>query len=120
MRFLPRILAGLAAGLAIAAVDRWGAGGEVSPIAIVLLLLAVAFTAGYQWSWGGWIAALSAWLPVPGAHVVASAFGWSDTLRPADPGAIIRLAVFTLAIVAVGLAGGAVMRAAASDPPSPR
>ena len=117
MRLLPRLLAGLAAGLAIAAVDRWAAAGEISPIAIVLLLLVAAFTAGYRWSWGGWIAALSAWLPVPGGHALAYAFGWSDTLRPADPGSIARLAVFTLAIVAVGLSGGAAMRAAASDPP---
>jgi hypothetical protein len=105
-----RIVAGLFAGAAIAAVDNVAFGGEVSPIVIVALLLAASGIAGALWGWRGWVAAFLAGACVPAAHVVRHLLGLPDTLHPNTYASIVKLAAFALAVAFVGLASGALLR----------
>jgi hypothetical protein len=105
-----RVVAGLSAGAAIAAVDNFAFRGEVSPIVIVALLLAATGIAGAFWGWRGWLAAFLAGACVPAAHLARHLLDLPDTLHPNTYASIVKLAAFTLAVAFVGLAGGALLR----------
>ena len=105
-----RVVAGLFAGAAIAAVDNVANGGEVSPIVIVALLLAATGMAGALWGWRGWVAAFFTVACVPSAHLAKHLLGLPDTLHPNTYASILKLAAFTLAVAFVGLASGALLR----------
>jgi len=105
-----RFGAGFVAGAAIAAVDNLAVEGEVSPIVIVALLLAVTATAGAVWGRRGWVASAAAWAWVPTAHLAKRGFGLPDTLHPNTSTSILFLAAFTLAVAAVGTGCGLSLR----------
>jgi len=105
-----RVVTGLFAGAAIAAVDNFASGGEVSPIVIVALLLAAAGIAGALWGRRGWVAALLAGACVPSAHLARHLLDLPDTLHPNTYASILKLAAFSLAVAFIGLAGGVLLR----------
>ena len=104
--WLKRLAIGLGTGLAIAAVDSFAFGGEVSPIVIVILLVATTAAFGGIWGRGGWTAAVATWLCVPLAHVVKHVLGLPDTLHPNTYTSILMLAAFTLVITTIGTGAG--------------
>jgi hypothetical protein len=91
--------------------------GEVSPIAIVGLLLAAAATAGMRWGARGLAAAALTWACVPAAHVVKRAFGLPDTLHPDTWASVLLLAMFTLVVTTVGSGCGLLARRLAGRGP---
>lgn len=101
-----RFALGVGAGIAIASVDNFAFGGEVSPIVIVALLIATTATFGGIWGRGGWTTALSAWMCVPLAHFVKHALGLPDTLHPNTYTSILMLAAFTFVVAALGTGVG--------------
>lgn len=103
-----RLATGLTAGIAIVVVDNFWSAGEVSPIAIVALLLVATFAAGASWGRRGWLAAVFAWVCVPLAHVAKHVLGMSDTLHPNTYMSILLLAGFCLVVTAIGLGLGVV------------
>ena len=105
-RWSLRLAYGLVAGAAIAAVDNFAFGGEVSPIVIVLLLLVATGLAGALWGMRACIATLAVWAWVPGAHVVKHLLGLPDTLQPNTYKSILLLAIFTLVVSAIGTGCG--------------
>ena len=106
-----RIGFGIACGTAIALVDNLASGGEVSPVVVVVLLLATSVTGGALWGLSGWPAAAIVWAAVPAPHVVKLAVGLEDTLHPATWASIGQLAAFTAFVVACGTAVGALLHA---------
>ena len=101
---------GLVAGAAIVFVDNCAFDGEVSPIIIVVLLVATTATAGAIWGRSGWKAAAATWVCVPMAHFVKHVFGLPDTLHPNTYSSILYLAAFTLVIAMAGTASGFLVR----------
>ena len=105
-RFLPAAL-GLACGASTIYVDNVAFGGEVSPIVVVIMLLAAATAGAAIWGPRGWPVAATSWASVPGAHLVKHALGIPDTLHPNTYLSILYLALFTLCVSAAGVACGA-------------
>jgi hypothetical protein len=101
---------GLLTGAAIAAVDNLLFEGEVSPIVIVGLLLATTASAGAIWGARGLAAAALTWAWVPAAHVLKRTLGLPDTLHPNTWASVLILALFTLAVTAVGTGCGLLAR----------
>jgi hypothetical protein len=109
-RLTARVVVGLSAGLAIAAIDNIVLGGEVSPIVIVALLIAATAFAGATWRSRAWVTAFCTWVCVPAAHLVKHLLGLPDTLQPNTYASILKLAAFSLVVAAVGTASGALLR----------
>jgi hypothetical protein len=101
---------GVVAGAAIAAVDNFAFGGEVSPILIVVMLLAATGIAGLVWDRRGWVAAAAAWICVPLAHLIKHVLGLPDTMQPNTYTSILMLAAFTLAVATIGTGCGILLR----------
>ena len=101
-----RFAVGLGIGIAIACVDNFAFGGEVSPIVIVALLFASTATIGGIGGRRGWPAALAAWMCAPLAHLGKHVFGLPDTLQPNTYTSILMLAAFTLAVASLGTGAG--------------
>lgn len=101
---------GLVAGAAIAAVDNFAFGGEVSPIVIVVMLLAATGIAGLAWDRRGWVAAAATWMCVPLAHLIKHVLGLPDTMQPNIYTSILMLAAFTLAVATIGTGCGILLR----------
>jgi len=101
-----RLLVGLIAGAVIVFTDNFAFQGEVSPIVIVIMLLAATITAGAIWKWQAWIAVVTLWVCVPMAHAVKHLLGLPDTLHPNTYASILMLAVFTFVISATGFLFG--------------
>lgn len=101
---------GLLAGAAIVYLDNWAFEGEVSPIAIVALLLAATALAGAIWGRRGWIAAIVIWVCIPLVHVVKHFLGLPDTLHPNTYTSILYLAAFTLVVATFGAGCGMIVR----------
>lgn len=97
-----RLAAGLMVGLVIAGVDNFAFEGEVSPIVIVVLLLAATTITMAIWGGKGIWAALAAWLCLPLAHFFKHIFGLPDTLQPNTYVSILALAAFTFGVACVG------------------
>jgi hypothetical protein len=114
-----RLCVGLVAGLVIVYVDNCTFDGEVSPIVIIALLLAATTGAGVLFGRSGWISAAVTWVCVPLAHLVKHVLGWPDTLHPNTYVSILFLALFTLAIAAIGTGGGLLIRKLTMDPVRP-
>ncbi len=108
---LARLLAlGFGAGVVIAAIDNFAFGGEISPIAIVALLLLLNGTAGATWGWRGGLLAIPAWLCIPSAHLIKQGLGLPDTLHPNTFTSILLLALFTFLVSTIGIALGVLLR----------
>lgn len=105
-----RLIVGLVVGGAIAYVDNIAFAGEVSPIVIVLLLLAAAIMAAAIWGQRGWVAIGALWLWVPLAHLIKHMLGLPDTLNPNTYTSILLLALFTLVVTVLGAGVGLLMR----------
>jgi hypothetical protein len=105
-----RLGAGLLAGGVIVWVDNFAFEGEVSPIIIVAMLLAVTATAAAIWGGRGWVPVGVAWAEVPLAHLVKHAAGLPDTLHPNTYTSILYLAAFTLFVATVGALFGLLAR----------
>lgn len=103
---------GLAAGLVVAAVDLYAAGGRVPPVVIVALQIAASGAVGGLWGWLAWPGALAVAAPQPAVHVIRHALGWPDAISPNTWDAIGMMALFALAVAGAGFAAGAVLRAA--------
>ena len=101
-----RLALGLGVGIAIACVDNFAFGGEVSPIVIVGLLFVSTTTFGGVWGRASWMPVLAAWMCVPLAHLVKHVLGLPDTLQPNTYTSILMLAAFTLAVATVGTVAG--------------
>jgi hypothetical protein len=101
---------GVVAGAAIAAVDNFAFGGEVSPILIVVMLLAATGITGLVWDRRGWVAAAAAWICVPLAHLIKHVLGLPDTMQPNTYTSILMLAAFTLAVATIGTGCGILLR----------
>ena len=104
--WLVRFGVGLAAGIGIAYVDNYAFRGEVSPIVVVVMLLALTSAAAGIWGRRGWITATAAWICVPLAHLVKHVVGLPDTLHPNTYGSILMLAGFTFVVAALGTGAG--------------
>ena len=101
---------GTAAGIAIAAVDNFAFGGEVSPIVIVAMLFGVTAIAGGLFMWRGWIVAACIWVCLPLAHLIKHLLGLPDTLNPNTYVSIIMLAAFSFLVAAIGVGVGVLVR----------
>jgi hypothetical protein len=104
-----RLAIGFIAGAIIVYVDNFAFQGEVSPIVIVVMLLAVAATAGTIWGWRGWNTVIATWACVPTAHLVKHVLGLPDTLNPNTYTSILMLAIFTFVISTVGIGSGVLL-----------
>lgn len=104
-----RLLAGVVAGAALAAVDTFAFEGEVSPIVIAGLLLLATLAMGVAWGRAAWVATLIIGLAVPLVHLVKHVLGLPDTLSPNTYTSILWLAVFTLVVTTVGTSTGVVI-----------
>jgi hypothetical protein len=109
-RWPARLAIGLAAGVAIAAVDSFAFKGEVSPIIVVAILLAATVTSGAIWGRRGWVPAAAAWASVPLAHLFKRILGLPDTLQPNTYASLLMLAAFTLAVALAGTGCGVLLR----------
>jgi hypothetical protein len=105
-RWQARFCVGLAAGIAVAGVDNFAFEGEVSPIVIVVMLLAAATTAVGIWGRRCWITAAGVWMCLPLAHVVKHVLGLPDTLHPNTYASIAMLAAFTFVVTLLGTGAG--------------
>jgi hypothetical protein len=105
-----RFLSGALVGMAIAAVDNFAFGGEVSPIVIVLLLATATCVFGAIWSRRGWISTLGTWICLPLIHLVKYVFGLPDTLHPNTFTSIAMLGMFSLAVACIGQLSGTLAR----------
>jgi hypothetical protein len=105
-----RVGVGLLAGAVIVYVDNFAFEGEVSPIVIVALLLAVTAVVAAIWGERGWVPVGVAWAGVPLAHLVKHALGLPDTLHPNTYTSILYLAAFTLCVATVGAGFGLLAR----------
>jgi hypothetical protein len=114
-RWPVRIAVGIMAGLAIAAVDNFAFQGEISPIVIVILLLATTAMAGAIWGWHGWVTAIAAWACIPLAHVLKRVLGLPDTLQPNTFASILMLAGFSLVVAAIGFGCGVLIHGLTTD-----
>ena len=99
---LIRLGIGLAAGATIALVDNVAFAGEVSPIVIVMMLLATTIIGAGRSGRQGWVTAAAAWAFIPLTHLVKHALGLPDTLHPNTVASIAMLAAFTFGVAAVG------------------
>ena len=97
---------GMLAGAAIAAVDNFAFGGEISPIAIVGMVLVVTGALGIIWGARAAIAVMIVWAWLPMIHVVKHLFSLPDTLHPNTYASILKLAIFSLVVSAIGLGFG--------------
>ncbi len=104
------IVNGIFCGAAIAFVDNFAIGGEVSPILIVLLLLLFSSMAGILWGRRGWMAAISGWIIIPLVHLLKHIFNLPDTIYPNTYASIFWLAAFTLVMMAIGFGCGMILR----------
>ena len=104
-----RIGIGFIAGAIIAIVDNISFKGEVSPIVIVAMLIAVTALIGAMWGWKGWKASAITWICIPLAHVIKHLFGLHDTLQPNTYLSILMLAGFTLIISSIGTLSGVLL-----------
>jgi hypothetical protein len=105
-----RLIAGLAAGAVISAVDNVISDGEVSPIVIVAMLFTAAAAAGLFWGRRGWLVAFAVWALIPTAHLAKRLLGLPDTLHPNTYASIVMLAAFSFVVAAVGIACGLLAR----------
>ena len=105
-----RIGVGLIVGATIAAVDNFAFNGEVSPIVVVIMLLAATITAGFLRERLGWATAVAVWIWVPGVHFAKRILDLPDTLHPNTYTSILILAAFSLAVTAVGTGCGLIIR----------
>lgn len=110
-----QICLGLLVGAAIAFIDNYALGGEVSPILIVLLLLITGLVAGALWGLRGALFGISAWVWVPLSHAIKHALKLADTIQPNTYLSIVYMGAFTLLIWAVGLGGGCFVRRFAAE-----
>jgi hypothetical protein len=105
-----RFGAGLLAGAVIVCVDNFAFEGEVSPIIIVAMLIAVSAIAAAIWGARGWVPVGVAWAGVPLAHLAKHALGLPDTLHPNTYTSILYLAAFTLCVATIGAGFGLLAR----------
>jgi hypothetical protein len=105
---------GLVSGAVIVYVDNYASEGEVSPIIIIVLLLAATAIAGIMWCRSGCVSAVITWACVPLAHIVKHVLGLPDTLNPNTYTSILYLAVFTLVVAVTGIGCGVLVRRLAS------
>ena len=105
-------MVGLAAvaGMAISAVDNFAFGGEISPIAIVGLLLLATACVGLEWSKGRWAAVVAVWVWLPSVHVFKHVLNLPDTLHPNTYPSIAMLAGFSFVVSLIGLGIGTLVR----------
>lgn len=101
-----RLVAGVIAGAAIASVDNFAFGGEVSPIVIVVMLILATSIAAAVWGRQAWITSAVIWVCVPLVHLVKHLSGLPDTLHPNAYSSIAILAGFTLLVTGFGTAVG--------------
>ena len=99
-----------ACGAAIAAVDNFAAGGEVSPIVTVALLLVASIAVSVGWSRRRWVCAFLVWIWLPMAHVVKHVLSLPDTMHPNTYTSIFLLGVFSLVVTIAGTGFGMIVR----------
>ncbi len=107
-----RLAFGLVAGAAIATVDNFAFGGEVSPIVIVGMLLIAVGSLAIVWGKRASLVAVIIWIWLPGAHLVMHAFGLPDTIHPNTYSSIVKLGLFSFAIAAIAMGIGLMLRRA--------
>ena len=101
-----RLCVGLAAGIAIAWVDNFAFEGEVSPIVIVVMLLAATATIAAVWGRHGWATARRCVVVRTARSSIKHVLGLPDTLHPNTYTSILMLAAFTFVVAALGTGAG--------------
>jgi uncharacterized metal-binding protein len=109
MEYLPLTIAA-ACGASVAAVDTLAAGGEVSPIVDVALLLVASFVVAAFTTRRRWIGVMLVWVWLPTAHAVKHVLGLSDTIHPNTLTSIFLLGLFSLAVAIAGAGCGMIVR----------
>lgn len=99
-------LIGLLCGFAIAAVDNFAFGGEISPIVIVVLLFGVAAVSATVISKRARLLVFFSWFCVPAAHLLKHILNMPDTLQPNTYSSILQLAAFTFFVSVFGFTIG--------------
>ena len=102
----PLFILGLVAGLLISTVDNFAFEGEVSPIVIVVLLFLSTAAVGAGFGRKGLFASVSAWVIIPLAHLIKHVLNLPDTINPNTYLSILKLAIFTFFIAAIGFGTG--------------
>jgi hypothetical protein len=100
----------------IASVDNFAFQGEVGPIVIVALLLAVTAIAGAIRGRRGWVPAAVAWACLPLAHLVKRVFDLPDTPHPNTAASVMYLAAFPFVVVMAGMGFGMLVHRFATGP----
>ena len=98
--------------MSISAVENFTFGGEITPIAIVALLLLATFSIGLAGTKRPWLAAALVWFWIPAAHLVKHALALPDTLHPNTYKSIEMLAIFSLFVCLIGVGVGIGIRRA--------
>lgn len=101
-----RFSVGMLVGAGMAAVDNFAFHGEVSPILIVAMLLLCSAIFGIIWGTRGAAVGTVVWAWLPLAHVIKHVFHLPDTLHPNTYSSILRLALFTFFVTAIGFGFG--------------
>ena len=101
-----RFSVGMLAGAGIAAVDNFAFAGEVSPILIVAILLLCSGLIGAIWGTRGFSVSAIVWAWLPMTHVGKQVFHLPDTLHPNTYFSILKLALFTFFVTAIGFGFG--------------
>ncbi len=109
-KLLVRCVIAAVVGLVIAGVDNLAFEGEVGPIVIVGMLLTGSAVMTTVWRTQGALLAGVVWLWLPLSHLVKKMLGLPDTLHPNTYASILKLAIFSLVVVAVGDAIGLALR----------
>lgn len=105
-----RVAAGVLAGAAIASVDNFAFGGEVSPIVIVAMLFLFAAASGLIWRVRAAVSAAIVWVCLPMSHVLKHMLRLPDTIHPNTYASILKLAAFTFVVTTIGLGFGIATR----------
>ena len=104
------VLIGIIVGIVISAIENFAFDGEISPFAIVILLLIADVTYGGLWGIRGWISAFITWMFLPLAHLFKHIFSLKDTLSPNTYVSILLMAIFCFIITAIGFISGTLIR----------
>jgi hypothetical protein len=105
-----RLAIGLIVAAALAFVDNFAFGGEVSPIVIVGMLFLFAAVSGLIWRARAPLPVAFAWICLPLAHVLKHMLHLPDTLHPNTYASILKLGAFTFVVTAIGLGFGIASR----------
>src|SRR5271165_7102072 len=106
--------AAITLGLGIVFVDLFADRGEISPAAVLLVLLVAGAIVGAVHSrFSLWLALLLS-ISLPGVHLILHLLGYKTTLQPDTVASILMVGVVALCAACIGVLIGASARRAAT------